>query len=119
MKLLLFALTLTLAASSFAASQQRNTEFRDGDALHGPVQSVRGERAYFFKLDGTFYEGPRRLVTLDSYSPDSKRKEQQAFGEDGAQRNRYVFFYDDNGRQIEQLNYDGQNNLLSRFVGSD
>ncbi|MBC7930297.1 MAG: hypothetical protein H7Z38_06970 [Rubrivivax sp.] len=116
MRQLLFVLTLTLAAATFAAAQQRNVEFRNGDALRGPVQSVRLERAYFFKLDGTTYEGPRRLVAAASYSPDGKRSEQVAYGKDGAQRNRYVHLYDDSGNQLEQSNYDGQNNLLSRFV---
>jgi antitoxin component YwqK of YwqJK toxin-antitoxin module len=115
MKRFLFVIALMLTAASVSA-QQRNVEFRTGDAFSGPVQSVRMERAFFSKLDGTTYEGPRCLVAVASYSPDGKRSEQQTLKDDGARGDRYVHLYDDSGNQLEQSNYDGQNNLLSRFV---
>src|ERR1043165_4907991 len=119
------ALVLKSAASAFAlcllatgarAQQKGYVEFRSGDAFVGHVKSVRIETAEFSKVGGALVEGPRRLSVSVSYSPDGKRSVYEGYAPDGTLRQRYVHVYDDAGRQLEQSNYDGRSNLLTRFV---
>jgi hypothetical protein len=114
---------LCLIASAGAyAQRERFVEFRgpeaDPGAFNGHVKSVRIETANYSKVDGGYVEGPRRLSASVTYSPDGKRREREYYEPDGSLRSRHVHVYDDNGSQIEQSNYDGRDNLLSRVVFS-
>ena len=116
MNKLLSALLLSLSLSAFASAQQRAVEFRQGDALKGPVRSARVERATFSKVDGVPVEGPRRLSSISSYTPDGKRQEQESYKPDGTLRNRYVHVYDDAGNEVEMSVFDGAGDLQMKKV---
>jgi hypothetical protein len=115
MKRLLFVpllFTLTLSASA----RQRSVEFRQSDAMRGPVKSVRIEHATFGRVDGRLVEGPRRLSVVSNYTPDGKRMEYAGYAPDGALRQRYVRLYDDDGNEVEMSSFDAGGKLLMRRV---
>ena len=107
---LLFALTLS------APARQRSVEFRQGDAMRGPVKSVRIEHAAFARADGRLVEGPRRLTVVSTYTPDGRRKEYEGYAPDGTLRQKYVYVYDDAGNEVEMSSFDVKGKLLTRRV---
>ena len=115
MKRLLFALFL-FALPLSASARQKSVEFRQGDAIRGPVRSVRIERATFSRVDGRLVEGPRHLVVLSTYTPDGKRKEYEGYAPDGTLRDRYVHLYDDAGNEVEMSKFDGRGDLQMKRV---
>ncbi|HEX8146988.1 MAG TPA: hypothetical protein VF591_07400 [Pyrinomonadaceae bacterium] len=115
MKRLLFA-SILLALPLPASARQRSVEFRQGDALRGPVKSARVERATFSRVDGALVEGPRRLVSVSTYSPDGKGKESEGYTPDGVLRSRYVYAYDDAGNEVEVSAFDGRGKLQMKRV---
>ena len=115
MKALLSA-PLLLAALSAAAAQTRTVEFRTGDAFSGPVRSARLEQSRYGRVNGVLVEGPRRLVAVDTYTPDGKRKEQESYAPDGRVLNRYVHVYDDAGNEVEMSWFGGDGGLRMRRV---
>lgn len=115
MKGLLFT-SLLFALSLSASAQERSVEFRQGDAFRGPVRSARIESAVYGRVDGRLVEGPRRLVSLSTYAPDGKRREQEGYAPDGALMNRYVYAYDDAGNEVEMSVFDGAGNLQMKRV---
>jgi hypothetical protein len=116
MKKLLSALLLSFSLSILASGQERSVEFRQGDALRGPVKVARVERATFSRVDGRLVEGPRSLVVVSTYTPDGKRKEYEGYAPDGTLRQRYVYVYDDAGKQVEMSSFGGGGKLLMRKV---
>jgi hypothetical protein len=116
MKKLLSALLLSLSLSALASGQQRAVEFRQGDALRGPVKSGRVERATFSRVDGRLVEGPRRVVHVSTYAPDGRGKEGETYGDDGKLRGRFVHAYDDAGNEVEMSAYDGAGQLQMKKV---
>lgn len=109
----LFALAACLMFVS-SASAQRVVEFRRGDALRGPVRSVRAERAEVSVQDGTPVEGPRHLVFVRNYSPNGKTAEDESYSPDGSVRGKTVRVYDDDGELIEVSGYDAKGELLDK-----
>jgi hypothetical protein len=116
MKRVLFALLLLPALSLSASGRQKAVEYRQGDAFRGPVRSARIERATYSRVDGRLVEGPRRLVSVSTYTPDGKRGEQEAYAPDGTLRKRYVHVYDDAGNGVEMSVFDGAGNLEMKRV---
>ncbi|HEX7315480.1 MAG TPA: hypothetical protein VF297_16285 [Pyrinomonadaceae bacterium] len=115
MKRLIFvSLLFTLSIS--ASAQERSVEFRQGDALRGPVKSARIERATFGRVDGRLVEGTRSIVVVSNYTPDGKRKEYEGYAPDGTLIQRYVHIYDDNGNEVEVSSFDGGGKLLTKKV---
>jgi antitoxin component YwqK of YwqJK toxin-antitoxin module len=114
-RLLLFA-SLLSALSLSASAQQKAVEFRQGDALRGPVRTARIEQATFSRVDGVLVEGPRRVVVVSTYTPDGKRKEYEGYAPDGTLRNRYVHVYDDAGNEVEMSVFDGAGKLQTKRV---
>jgi hypothetical protein len=116
LKRLLSASLLLAALAASAAAQGKPVEFRQGDAFKGPVQSARLETARYSRVDGVMVEGPRRLVAVDTYTPDGKRKEQVSYAPDGSVSRRYVHVYDDAGNEIELSVFDRKGDLHMRKV---
>lgn len=119
MKRAVLFLTVTLAvASSLSAQQQqgRALHYRVGDAMTGPVRSVRTERADLTEVDGAFVEGARRLVAARSYSPDGKRAEHESYRPDGSLWRRSVYLYADDGQVAEESHYDGGGSLVDKKI---
>lgn len=116
LKGLLPATLLLAALSASAEGQGKPVEFRQGDALSGPVKSARVERATYSRVGGELVEGPRRLVVVSNYTPDGRRKEYEGYAPDGSLRQRFVHVYDDAGREVEKFIYDGAGNLRTRVV---
>lgn len=116
MKKLLLALLLSTALPALAHGRQGAVEFRQGDALHGPVRSARVEHATFARVDGRPVEGPRRLSSVSTYTPDGKRKEQESYAADGRLRSRHVHVYDDDGNEVEMSVFDGAGRLELKRV---
>ena len=116
MKRLLPASLLLAALSASASARQRPVEARQGDALHGPVREARIEDATFSRVDGVLVEGPRRLSSVSTYTPDGKRKEQVGYAPGGELRSRNVRIYDDAGREVEVSISDGAGNLQTKIV---
>ncbi|HEX8189321.1 MAG TPA: hypothetical protein VF586_13275 [Pyrinomonadaceae bacterium] len=116
MKRLLLLVPLLVALPLSAPARQRPVEFRQGDALRGPVKSARVERATFGRVDGVLVEGPRRLVSVSTYAPDGKGKESDGYTPDGVLRSRYVYAYDDDGKEVEVSAFDGRGKLQMRKV---
>jgi hypothetical protein len=115
-KRLLLASLLLAALSASASARQKAVEHRQGDAFSGPVREARIEHATFGKVDGVLVEGPRRLSSVSSYTPDGKRKEQESYAPGGALRSRDVRVYDDSGREVEVSIFDGAGNLQMRVA---
>jgi len=113
--LLLIAVALCGAAP---AAGQGYVMFRDGDATHGRVRSVRIEQAGFFKAGGEWVEGPRRLALVKVYSHGGRRSETTGYDADGAVRDIRVHTFYEDGKQAEAAHFDGGRNLLSRTVYS-
>lgn len=111
-------LIVTLMLSSAAASGQARVESREGDLFKGPVRSVRTERADFSKVGGAWTEGPRRLVSLKTYSPDGRRSETQHFDADGSLREIEARAYFGDGRAAELSRFDPWRNPLGRTLYS-
>jgi len=111
-------LTLCLLAclAGAAAAQGKAVEIREGDAMRGPVKSVRVERAHYDRVGGQLVEGARRLVATSTYTPDGKRQEQENYAPSGVVSGRRVFVYDDAGNEIEHSLFDGKGDLQMRFV---
>jgi antitoxin component YwqK of YwqJK toxin-antitoxin module len=82
-------------------------------ALKGPVKSVRTEAATFVLKDGQWVEGPRLLEMTVDFAEDGNRT-QVAFYREGKLTRRIEDKYDEDGRQIEFLNYDGAGNMWLR-----
>ena len=119
MKRLLFVslfVSLLFTLSLSASARQRSVEFRQGDALHGPIKSARLEHATYSRVDGRLVEGPRRLSVVNNYTPDGKRMEYAGYAPDGTLRQRYVRLYDDDGNEVEMSSFDGNGKLLMRRV---
>ena len=116
LKRLLNASLLWAALAVSAAAQGKPVEFRTGDAMTGPVQSVRTEDARYGRVNGVLVEGPRRLSSLSTYTPDGKRREQTTYAPDGSVSRRYVHVYDDAGNEIEALVFDAKGGLQLRRV---
>lgn len=117
LKGLLSASLLLACLAVTAAAQQRPLEYRQGDALRGPVKSARIEHADFSRVEGVLVEGPRRLSVVLNYTPDGRRKEYEGYSPDGAVSVRRVFVYDDSGNEVEQSVFDGKGRLQTRVVG--
>lgn len=115
MKRLVFV-SLLCTLSLTASARQRPVEFRQGDAMRGPVKSVRVEHAAFTRADGRLVEGPRRLAVVSTYAPDGKRREYEGYAPDGTLRQRFVYAYDDAGNEIEMSAFDGGGKLLVKKV---
>ena len=116
MKRLLSALFLLPALSTLASARQQAVEFRQGDALRGPVRSARVESATFSRVDGRLVEGPRRLTSFSTYAPDGRGKEQESYAPDGTLHKRYVHVYDDAGNAVEVSVFDRAGNLQTKRV---
>lgn len=116
MKKLLLTLALTLSTPALARAQTGGVERRIGDMFSGPVQEARVETAVYVMRDGELVEGTRRLTARLSYTPDGKRRDAESYGMDGKLLQRLVQVYDNEGREVEQEVYDGQNKLLRRVV---
>jgi len=116
MRKVLLAFAASLLTIPSAAAQQGRVEFRRGDAFHGPVKTVRMERAEFIMRDGEPVEGERRLVAVINYTPDGKRSEKESYLPDGKLRQKSVHVYDDGGDLVEEEHYDGEKALLSKKV---
>ncbi len=112
LSLFFFAGLLLMAAS--ADARQKPLEFRVGDSMRGPVESVRTEVADISLKDGQPSEGARRLSQLKKYSPDGKRSETTFYGPGGAARAKSVLVYDDGGNLIESSSFDGKGSLLAK-----
>jgi hypothetical protein len=115
MRRLLFA-SLLFALALSASAQQKAAEFRQGDALRGPVRSARVEHAAFGRVGGALVEGPRLLQSVSTYAPDGRRKEQELYAPDGTLRGRYVFVYDDAGNEVEVSVFEGGEKLQMKKV---
>ncbi|HEX8500942.1 MAG TPA: hypothetical protein VF659_10165 [Pyrinomonadaceae bacterium] len=115
-KKLLPASLLLAALAAPAAARQKTVEFRQGDALSGPIQSARLEQTTFRRVNGALVEGPRRLTSVSTYAPDGKRKEQVSYAPDGSPRAKYVHLYDDAGNEVEMSFFDGRGDLQMRRV---
>lgn len=115
MKRLLFA-SFVFALSLSASAQERPVEFRQGDSFRGPVKSARIESAAFVRQDGRLVEGPRRLVSVISYAPDGRRREQESYAPDGKTANKSVSLYDDAGNEVEMSLFDGRGELRMKKV---
>lgn len=82
-------------------------------ALRGPVKSVRAESATYVFKNGQWVEGPRQLEMTVAFAEDGNRTE-VAFYREGVLGRRIEDKYDQDGRQIEFLNYDGAGNMWLR-----
>lgn len=116
MRRLLNASLLLAALAASVSAQQKTVEFRTGDALSGPVQSARMEQARYGRVNGALVEGPRRLISVSTYTPDGKRKEQASYAPDGRLVGRNVHVYDDAGHEIEASIFDGHGGLRTKRV---
>lgn len=114
MRKALFILGVQLLFAPLAHARQQAVMFREGDAMRGPVRSVRIERAEISSRGGAQVEGPRRLVLTADYSPDGKRVGRESYREDGSVRERSVEVFDDEGRQVEWSRHDAEGGLLDR-----
>ena len=115
MKAILLALCL-LASASAAAARQKASENRQGDSFRGPVKSVRVEQADYRRVNGVSVEGPRRLVSVITYTPDGKRQESVDYAPDGSEQYRLTYVYDDDGNELEVSHFDAKGDLKMRRV---
>jgi antitoxin component YwqK of YwqJK toxin-antitoxin module len=115
-KALSFVVVSLLLASSVNA-RQGALRLRVGDAVRGPVESVRVEVSDInVAADGQTSEGPRRLAQTKTYSPDGKRSEKVVYDRGGARRERTIQVYDDRGELAEFAVFDAGGALIKKFV---
>ena len=84
-------------------------------ALKGPVKSVRAESATYVLKDGQWVEGPRLLEMTVEFAESGHRTE-VCFYREGKLARRIEDKHDNDGRQIEYLNYDGNGRMWLRGV---
>jgi len=119
-KLLLFiALASTFAVQAQTQSPETKSPKLKSNirwntyALKGPVKSVRTEAATYVLKEGQWVEGPRVVEMTVQFAENGNRTE-VAFYREGKLARRIEDRYDEDGRQIEYLNYDGGGNMWLR-----
>src|SRR5688572_29158754 len=119
-KLLLF---IALASSFAVQAQTQSPETKPSKiksnirwntyALKGPVKSVRTEAATYVLKDGQWVEGPRVVEMTVAFNENGNRTE-VCFYREGKLSRRIEDRHNEDGRQIEYLNYDGSGRMWLR-----